>query len=195
MQQRAQDYDLSHDEAVLLDLSGQETANSVEVVNSLSGQSDLSTDDFQALENNLGNELIAVSPDLDSRWKGALFALNPRNPDAARHFCSSTREIFTQVLEIGAPDQQVVSLLPNCEKTKEGKPTRRSKIDYCLHQKRVDVEFMAEFVDDDVENIVELFKLLNTGTHGSAGIFDVVKLRSIKKRVEDGIRFLSKIVR
>ena len=137
---------------------------------------------------------MVISPDLDSRWKGALYALNPRNPDAARHFCASTREIFTQALDIGAPDSEVIRTFPACNKTDDGKPTRRAKIDYCLRRNGITVDAMVAFADDDTENIVELFKVLNTGTHGSAGVFDEPTLRSIKKRVEDGIRFLSKIV-
>ena len=44
----------------------------------------------------LGDKLFKVSDDLGNRWKGAVFALNPNNPDAARHFCTSAREIIKE---------------------------------------------------------------------------------------------------
>jgi hypothetical protein len=191
---RFQYRDLNPYESELFDLSAQETINSVEVANLLDGHPDVQPNAWE-LENNLGNELIVISPDLDSRWKGALFALNPKNPDAARHFCASTREIFSRVLEIGAPDSDVIRVFPACKKTDTGKPTRRAKIHYCLSHRGTDLDAMADFADDDVQNIVELFTVLNAGTHGLAGVFDVRALRGIKKRVEDAIRFLAKIVR
>lgn len=58
-----------------------------------------------------------VSEDLMNRWKGAVYALNPQNPDAARHFCTSTREIFTEFIEFKAPDNAVVQYNPNASKT------------------------------------------------------------------------------
>jgi hypothetical protein len=196
LEERFQYNDLSPYESELLDLSQQEAANSVEIATSLLDPTGITaTHGASDLENKLHSELIVIAPDLDSRWRGALFALNPQNPDAARHFCSSTREIFTQVLDIGAPDPEVTRALPTCKKTDEGKPTRRAKIEYCLQRNGIAVDAMTDFVDDDIQNIIDLFKMLNTGTHGSAGVFDVPALRGIKKRAEDGIIFLSKIVR
>ncbi len=49
------------------------------------------------------------------------------------------------------------------------------------------------FVEADVQNIIELFDVLNAGTHGPAGKYDLVTLASIKKRVEDGLVFLARI--
>ena len=42
----------------------------------------------------------------------------------------------------------------------------------------------------DMQNIVDLFRIFNDGTHGSAGTFDMQMLSVIRKRVEDGIFFL-----
>ena len=57
----------------------------------------------------LTDHLSIFSEDLDSRWRGALFSLNPRNPAAARHFCTSAREIITRIIDISAPDDVVDS--------------------------------------------------------------------------------------
>ena len=53
---------------------------------------------------------------------------------------------------------------------------------------------LEKFVEQDVNNILELFRVFNDGTHGSAGKFDLPQLNKIKKRVEDGIMFLAQIV-
>jgi hypothetical protein len=140
------------------------------------------------------NELSLISEDLNSRWMGAVFSLNPRNPDAARHFCTSAREVITRILEIKAPDAEVITALPECQKTDQGKPTRRAKVRFLLHQKGMYDDTLEEFVEQDIENIVELFRVFNAGTHGSAGTFNLLTLSSIKRRVEDGVVFLSQLV-
>ncbi len=143
---------------------------------------------------NSPDQLRLISPDLDDRWRGAVFSLDSRNPDAARHFCTSARELITQILEIKAPDQQVLATLSDCALTDQGKPTRRSKIRYFLHQKGMLSDLVEDFVDHDMKNVVELFNVFNQGTHGAAGEFDFHQLSAIKVRVEDAVLFLSSLV-
>jgi hypothetical protein len=179
----------------VLDLSERETANSLEVTNRILGDRDAGDTPAEEVENTeLLDGLRRISPDLNDRWNGAIFALNPRNPDAARHFCTSAREIITQILEVKAPDADVFALLPTCETTDRGNPTRRSKIKYFLHRQDMLENTLEEFVENDMENIVQLFRVFNDGTHGSAGTFDFPQLNAIKRRVEDGIMFLSEII-
>jgi hypothetical protein len=191
----AEERDTSEFEGDLLDLSERENANSVEVMNALLAEQQLGSegDDLARLrETRVEGELVALSADLDSRWRGALFALHPENPDASRHFCASAREIFTTLLEQRAPDDEVKRALPNCP-LHEGRPTRRSRIQFALRRKGLIAEPLEQFVDTDVDNILELFKVFNDGTHGSAGRFGFEQLRAIKTRVEDGIVYLSRI--
>ncbi len=165
---------------VLLDLTESETANSVEVLNALLADPAETIADLPDLrETSLTHELSDISPELHQRWQGALFALDPRNPDAARHFCASSREIFGTVLQIEAPDEDVLRLLPRCPKNHQGKPTRRAE----------------GFVESDLNNVMSLFEIFNEGTHGTAGIFDLHQLSAIKRRVEDAIRFLYRVIR
>ncbi|MBD2115211.1 MULTISPECIES: hypothetical protein [Cyanophyceae] len=178
----------------ILDLSEKETANSLEVFNLLSGSEPNSEEASSDQDAMLVDELRKISDDLDSRWQGAVYALNPRNPDAARHFCTSAREIISQILELKAPDADVISLLPSCDRTDQGKPTRRAKLKFLLTRKGMVEDALEEFVEQDMENIVQLFRVFNDGTHGSAGTFSFQQLNSIKKRVEDGIIFLAEVV-
>jgi hypothetical protein len=147
----------------------------------------------EAQDSTISDELSKISADLDARWRGALFSLSPRNPDAARHFCTSAREIFTEILQSQAPDGEVLSWLPNCERTSHGKPTRRSRIQYILKRKKLNDQYLEDFVDSDLDNIIELFNDFNDGTHGRAGKFSFQQLLSIKNRVEGGIVFLCRI--
>ena len=174
----------------ILDLVEQEQANSLITANAVENE-DFSEDSTADIE--IGNKLKIVSEDLHNRWKGAVFALSPQNPDAARHFCTSVRELLTEFIEIKAPDSAVIAYDPNCERTPEREtPTRRAKIKYMMRNMDLD-DSVADFADADIQNIVELFKVLSGGTHGAAGKYQFDKLLLVKKRVEQGINFLCEI--
>jgi len=178
-----------------LDLSEKENANSLSVSNAIESE------DLQGTTGNgeelattgITNELLRISPDLDNRWRGALFSLNPRNPDASRHFCTSAREIFINILDHFAPDSEVLSRFPSCEKTDNGQPARRWKINHILVKAGIVSEQAVDFVDEDVTNVLQLFRVFNDGTHGSAGKFEFTQLRAIKERVESGLVYLATI--
>jgi hypothetical protein len=72
-------------------------------------------------------------------------------------------------------------------------PTRRSKIQYILAAGGIVSDEAVDFVDANVENVLELFRIFNDGTHGHAGRFKYEKLVAIKDRVENGIQYLTTI--
>lgn len=176
------------------EMSEAETANSVEVLNALLDTGPDTADDPAMREPSLVAELSAFSEDLVLRWKGALFSLNPANPDAARHFCTSAREILTLMIQASAPDKTVLAADPACDRTPQGTPSRRAKVRYLLAQKGLDQQEIAEFVEGDLDNVIELFKAFNDGTHGAAGKFSVRQLLALRARVESAIRFLHGVI-
>lgn len=177
-----------------LDLSERENANSLALSNALESEADESSiDPSDLLRTEIEGMLQQISPDLSNRWKGALFSLNPQNPDAARHFCASAREVFVQILDMNAPDEKVLALNPGCDMTPSGQPTRKEKIRYLLSRCGLLTAEAVDFVDEDVKNVLALFRMFNDGTHGSSGKFGLNKLMSIKTRVEDGITYLFSI--
>ncbi|MCG6659624.1 hypothetical protein HOP52_17885 [Halomonas campisalis] len=179
-----------------LDRSEKENANSLALSNILESESqDSELDQSDLLRTEIDEMLQELSPELSNRWKGALFSLNPENPDAARHFCTSAREVFVQILDINAPDDKVIEKLPGCDRTPQGQPTRKEKIKYLLGRSGILTEEAINFVDEDVKNVLSLFRVFNDGTHGSSGKFGITKLLSIKNRVEDGIIYLFSICR
>lgn len=182
--------------ASFLDLSERENANSLEVSNILEVEADQASSNIDPallLRTEISDMLVSISPELNNRWKGALFSLNPDNPDAARHFCTSAREVFIQILDINAPDEHVLNLNPNCEKTDRGQPTRREKIKFLLRNSGIIIDVAVDFVDENIKNVLDLFRVFNDGTHGSSGTFNIDKLMVIKTRVENGISYLFSI--
>lgn len=177
-----------------LDLSERENANSLALSNDLESEEDKSSiEPSDLLRTEIDGMLHQLSPDLSNRWKGALFSLNPQNPDAARHFCTSAREVFVQILDMNAPDEKVLAINPSCDTTPGGQPTRKEKIRYLLSRCGLLTEEAVDFVDEDIKNVLALFRVFNDGTHGSSGKFGINKLMSIKTRVEDGITYLFSI--
>ena len=173
----------------ILDLVEREQANSLITANAIQND-DFSSENTEDVE--IGNKLLNVSEDLNNRWRGAVFAMSPQNPDAARHFCTSAREIFTEFIELKAPDTQVFAYNPNCEKTDRGNATRREKIKYMMRNTDIHSS-VIDFAEADITNILELFHVLSDGTHGAAGRYEFKKLVQVKKRVEQGINFLCEI--
>lgn len=189
-----QDSDATDD--LLLNLPAQEAANSADVMTALIEEGPVADVNPEALRTSeLNNVLSQISEDLDARWRGALFALSPQNPDAARHFCTSAREVFVQILDLRAPDAEVVRAAPDCAKTDRGQPTRRAKIGFIMRRKGIDSTELGDFVEDDINNVLDLFSVFNSATHGAAGKYEMTKLAAIKKRVEGGIEFLSRLCR
>ena len=185
----AEGVNITSEQNRILDLIEQEQANSLITANMIANEEvlDENTEDVE-----IGNKLQVVSEDLNNRWRGAVYALNPNNPDAARQFCTSAREIFTEFLELKAPDSLVFQFNPQCEKTDRGNATRREKIKYMMREYSMDDSVMS-FAEADITNILELFHVLSDGTHGAAGRYEFQQLLQVKKRVEQGIVFLCEI--
>ena len=119
--------------------------------------------------------------------------MSPRNPDAARHFCTSAREILVKILDIAAPNDAVKSTFPDCETTDQDVPIRREKIRYLLKRTGIINNSAVNFVDENVENVLELIRVLSGGTHGPSGKFSINQLMAIKTRAEDAITYLFSI--
>lgn len=171
----------------------QENANNLATATAILDNFEPTTLEYSLQDTKIIEQLSKISTDLDNRWKGALFSLNPNNPDSTRHFCTSTREIFTEIFNTKATDADVFSIMPNCEKTNNGNASRRSKIKYFLYKKGINNDEIEKFVDTDIENILELFHTLSKGTHGEAGKYSINQLSVIKQRVENGLIFLCNI--
>lgn len=171
-----------------------ENANSLELGNVVLNKSEIEDSEERFDESNISDKLIKISTDLNDRWKGALFSLSPDNPEAARHFCTSTREILKVLIDDGIKDKDVINNNPKCEKTKNGTPTRREKIKYAMSKKGISNELIIEFTDNNIENIVSLINELSNGTHGHSNKYSLNQLKLFRKRFEDSINFVCEYV-
>ena len=179
----------------LSDLAERETANSISVLNAILGDEEHiigSVDDLETTK--ITDSLSSFSEDLAMRWSGAIFALNPANPDAARHFCTSAREIIAEIINLEAPDEEVVARFPDCQITKFGTPSRRAKVHFCLDRSGLANVYLESFVEANIKDLNTLLRDLNSGAHGAAGKFTLEQLVAIKSRVEDAIDFICEIV-
>ena len=179
-----------------LNLGSDEAANSVYLANALDGDGD-PADAFTEEElraPSMQSELTHFGDDLVNRWVGALYALSPHNPDAARHFCTSAREVVITMLDTSASDVEVKRQDPKCQLTDSGAVTRRSKIAYLLRRQGVTAQGITEVVSEDVDNLLSLFRTFNEGTHGHSGRFNITELSAIRTRVESAIRFVHMVV-
>lgn len=176
----------------LVDLGSEEAANSVYLLNAVDGdgapEDDPSEDELRSPS--MQAELVAFGQDLVDRWTGALFSLSPSNPDAARHFCTSAREVLIAMLDQSAPDDAVASDEPDCDRTDRGVPTRRAKVRYLLRRKGIGDDSLEDLVEDDMDNVLTLFRAFNDGTHGHAGRFTITQLSALRIRVESAIGFI-----
>lgn len=177
--------------AAILAAAERESTNSAAVAYALNTDNDTPAE--SAHDTGILDYLADLSQDLCDRWRGALFALNPANTDAGRHFCTSVREVFAEILDRWAEDADVIAADPAYEKTPNGTPSRRAKIRYLLKQKGADSPEMLGFVEEDIEDILKLFPVFNKATHGAAGTISFASLKALRQRVEGGIMFLATI--
>ncbi len=175
----------------ILAMAESEANNSAAVAHALNIDEDAAVEEGQ--DTGILEYLSDLSQDLSDRWKGALFALNPANTDAARHFCTSVREIFAEILDRWADDKAVMAADPHYDRTPNGTPSRRAKIRYLLRLKGAESPEMLGFVEKDIEDIIQLFPVFNKATHGAAGTLTFSSLKALRKRVEGGIMFLATI--
>lgn len=176
----------------LLDRGSEEAANSAYLLNALDGdgatEEDPTEDELRGPS--MQDELAAFGQDLVDRWTGALFSLSPSNPDAARHFCTSAREVLIAMIDGAAPDGHVVEAEPSCQRTDKGVPTRRAKVSFLLRRKGIDDGSIENLVEEDIDNVLGLFREFNNGTHGHAGRFTITQLSALRIRVESAIGFI-----
>lgn len=189
-----QSHDQNPDHNYLMDLATQENENSIAAANAVIAGEFENEEAESIQETEIDDELISISSDLNDRWHGALYALNPHNPDAARHFCTSSRELIIKLLDFGAPDEAVIAHKPQCEKTESGMPIRREKVQYLVDKKGLFGTSFGDFVDEDINNVTQLFRIFNDGTHGTSGTFDLRTLVIMKRRVEGAILFLTELM-
>ena len=113
--------------------------------------------------------------------KGAEQSFLSKNPDKIRHTITSLRELITQILHTYAPDDDLKQKYTEPKYYHDGKPTRRTRIEYILFNKYSNSS-LVEIVDKDIVAILEMFNLFQEGTHKVVSSLSDDELRFILKR-------------
>lgn len=160
-------------------------------------------DEFEIKRQSTKNELIAQvegiesllinidSKDLIALWQGANKSLDSTNPDYARHFAVSFRELFTQILHRLSPTHEIKKWTNDDKLFDNGKPTRKARLLFICRS--VNHDIFSDFLEKDVEAILELLKLFQRGTHQVIIPFTHKQLVALKARVESAIIYLIEI--
>lgn len=94
------------------------------------------------------------------------------------------------IIDGAAPDSRVAEADPLCDRTERGVPTRRAKVSFLLRLKSIDEKSIEDLVEEDMDNVLTLFRDFNNGTHGHAGRFTITQLNALRMRVESAIGFI-----
>lgn len=135
--------------------------------------------------------LPEINPELVMLWKGATQVLKSDNPDKARHFSISIRELLTQVLHNLAPDKQVGAWTVNPQHFHNNRPTRKARLLYICRD--INTKPLSSFVQTDIESVLKFINLFQQGTHSVSNPFNSRQLIALKARAESTIKYLIEI--
>jgi hypothetical protein len=124
--------------------------------------------------------LSELEPALVEMYRGGLAALETGGSDWRRQTMVSFRELTTHVMHILAPDSDVKPWAKP-EHLHNGKPTRKARLEF-IFQSVASGEFV-DFFKADVRASVELFDLLNQGTHRLSSKATPEQLKYLRNRV------------
>lgn len=152
-------------------------------------------EDFDEIVNEACDSTDADISRVEPKWtillKGAEQSLASSNPDKVRHTITSLRELITQIIHRLAPDDSIKEKYKDSKWYHKGKPTRRARLHYIL-TKVYGNDILLDFVDKDIEAILALFDIYQSGTHKIISIISNVELSFIVKRTK---LFISQVLR
>lgn len=135
--------------------------------------------------------LPKIDPGLYKMWKGAIEAYHSNNSDKVRHFVTSIRELYTHLIHLLAPDNEIRKWTTDPQHYNEGKPTRKSRLLFIC--RNIDNEPFSTFVKKDVEAMIAFIGIFQNGTHNIDPVFSPSQLITIKSKAENTLKFLLEI--
>lgn len=136
--------------------------------------------------------LEKINPGLVKIYLGARGALKEGNEDRARHILVSLRELWSHLLRTLAPDNMVITWLPEKgdKYLHEGRPTRKARILYICRD--VNHEPLSDFLFDDVRALVSLLRFFNQVHNLEPGLSDD-QLNALMLRTDSWLMFILQI--
>jgi len=140
-------------------------------------------------EETLTTLLPKLNPELLNMWLGANQALQSDNADRVRHFTTSVRELFTQVLHSLSPDQDLMKWSTNpAEHIQNNRPTRKARLLYIY--KDVNNDHFKSFIEADIKATLQFVDLFQEGTHSIKSKLTDKQLMTIKIKTESTLKYL-----
>lgn len=139
----------------------------------------------------LESYLPRVDPGLYKMWKGAIEAYHSTNSDRVRHFATSIRELFTHLIHILAPDENIKAWTSDAAFYHEGRPTRKARFLYIC--RNINNDPFNQFVKKDVDAMLAFIDIFQKGTHDIDPTFSPNHLVTIKSKAETTLKFLLEI--
>lgn len=124
-------------------------------------------------------------------WKGAVETLNSKNPDKARQFITSIRELFTHLFQKLASDKDIKEWTEDPTLFYQGRPKRMTRLLYIL--RNINDKLFADFIKKDIETTISLIDLFQKGTHSISCGFSEYQLIAIKSKSESTLKYLLEI--
>lgn len=123
--------------------------------------------------------------------QGAGRAIDSNNADHVRHFTVSLRELFTKILHRLAPDDKVHEWSTSSEHFSNSRPTRKARLLYIY--RNINHGPLNEFVERDIELLLDLMDIFQSGTHKVTTHYTQEQLSALKIKTESAIRFLLEV--
>ena len=168
------------------------TANLVEVISTeedvLIEEEGLKGEIQYENEVELSKFLPKISLGLLEMWQGAIQTYHSNNSDRIRQFTVSIRELYTHLLQILAPDNEVRQWSSLEEYYHNGRPTRRARLLYVC--RNINNDSFEEFVNKDVAATLAFIDVFQDCTHNVKPIYSSSQLLAIKCKAESTIKFL-----
>ena len=136
--------------------------------------------------------LSDVDPNLAKLYAGARSALRGTNPDRARHFLSSVRELWSHLLRTIAPDRKVKNWVPknDTQLLREGKPTRKARVLYVCRE--LNHGGLSKFVYSDTRAFNEFLDVFNR-VHQLDPDFSDQQLHALQLRSDSYLTYILQI--
>lgn len=155
----------------------------------ISARQEIRNETFDALD----GLLYGFNPEFLKMREGARNALKSDNPDRIRHFTVSYRELFTHILHLLSPDDEVRGWTNNKEHFSNGRPTRKARMLYIC--RGINQEPFDDFVQKDIESALSVLNFFQQGTHQISCAYTQVQIAALEVRMEATLRFLLEIKR
>lgn len=132
--------------------------------------------------------LSSLNEGLVSMLEGARSSLHSNNPDKVRHFSISLRELFTHVLHILSPNEEIKKWSNDSNHYIDNKPTRRARLLYICRS--INHDSFAKFVKADVDAVLSFINLFQGSTHSIEPNISKKQLDTMLTRMESLLTYL-----